>query len=190
MVSPPEEQTAIEEVQLIAQIAAGDRAAFRQLYDRYSRPLFSLAVRMTGDTGAAEELLQDAFLKLWRHAGAFDPGKSRPFTWAITITRRTCIDHLRRRRRQPALTTPDDLPDLAAADSVHRAAETSDQVTQLRNALTTLPADQRRVLELALFSEFTQAEIAAQLRAPIGTVKTWIRRGLLALRASLPSSTP
>jgi RNA polymerase sigma-70 factor (ECF subfamily) len=128
MVPSPEEQTALEEAQLLAQIATGDRAAFRQLYDRYSRPLFSLAVRMTGDTGAAEELLQDAFLKIWRHADAFDAGKSHPFTWAITITRRRCIDHLRWRRRQPTLTTPDDLPAFAAPDSVHRTAETRDQV--------------------------------------------------------------
>jgi RNA polymerase sigma-70 factor (ECF subfamily) len=190
MAPSPEEQTALEEAQLLAQIATGDRAAFRQLYDRYSGPLFSLAVRMTGDTGAAEELLQDVFLKIWRHAAAFEAGKSHPFTWAITITRRTCIVHILRRRYRPALIGSDELLSVAAADSVHRAAETSDQVAQLHTALTTLPADQRRVLELALFSEFTHAEIAAHLRAPIGTVKTWIRRGLLALRASLPSVAP
>lgn len=190
MGSSTEEQTAIEEAGLLARIAAGDRAAFRQLYDRYSRPLFSLAVRMTGDTGAAEELVQDVFLKIWRHAPAFDAGKSHPFTWAITITRRTCIDHLRRRRSRPGLASPDDLLTIAAPDSVHRSAETREQASQLHTALTALPADQRRVLELALFSEFTHAEIAAHLRAPVGTVKTWIRRGLLALRASLPSAAP
>lgn len=184
----PEEQAAIDEACLLAQIAVGDRAAFRALYARYSRPLFSLAVRMTGDPGAAEELLQDVFLKIWRSAARFDARKSRPFTWAITITRRTCIDHLRRHRREPpavSLGETTGLVDLPAPDSVRQSAEASEDASRLRAALADLPVSQRHVLELALFSHFSHTEIAAQVGEPVGTVKTWIRRGLLALRATL-----
>ncbi|HEX2860942.1 MAG TPA: sigma factor, partial [Lacunisphaera sp.] len=81
----------VEEARLLAAIAGGDRPAFRDLYGRYSPALLALAVRLVGDTGTAEEILQDTFVKIWRHAGSFDARKSRPFTWAVTILRRTCI---------------------------------------------------------------------------------------------------
>ena len=92
-----------EEARLLAATAAGDRDAFRRLYARYSAPLFSLALRFVHDTGTAEEALQDTFVKLWRHAGEYDSRKSQPFTWAVTILRRTCLDHLRKRGRRPNL---------------------------------------------------------------------------------------
>ena len=96
----PENAAAIEEGGLLALTGQGDREAFRLLYARYSAPLFSLAVRIVGNTGEAEELMQDAFVKIWKNAASFDSRKSRPFTWAVTIMRRTCIDHLRKRRRK------------------------------------------------------------------------------------------
>lgn len=188
--SPPLENDAIrEEAGLLARVGAGDREAFRQLYSRWGAPLFSLAVRMVVDRGEAEELLQDAFVKIWRNAPAYDPRKSRPFTWAFTIVRRTCIDHLRRRRHRPVLTplaagagTADSL---ATGESVRGAAEARDDADRLQRALADIPPGQRRALELALFSELTHDEISRHLEQPVGTVKSWIRRGLLDLRATL-----
>ena len=189
---PLENEAILEEICLLAQTGAGDRAAFRQLYARYSAPLFSLAVRLVGNTGEAEELLQDAFVKIWRHAAAYDSRRSRPFTWAVTILRRTCIDHLRKRRRIP-VTTPlsfETVPDHSAGGTARQVAEAHEDSERLQGALAALDADQRHALELALFSALTHAEIAEHLAQPVGTVKSWIRRGLLGLRTTLTDSVP
>jgi RNA polymerase sigma factor (sigma-70 family) len=185
---PPENDAVIEEARLLARTANGDREAFRLLYARYSAPLLSLAVRMVGNIGEAEELLQDGFMKVWRNAGSYDPRKSRPFTWAVTVMRRTCIDHLRRRQRLPVTTPlPDDdaAIDRSAGDPVRHSAESSEESAMVRGAIAESPPNQRRALELALFSGMTHAEIAGRLGQPVGTVKSWIRRGLLDLRETL-----
>ena len=184
---PPENAAILEEARLLAQAGAGDRTAFRQLYARYSAPLFSLAMRMVGDRSEAEEVLQDTFVKIWRHAAAYDPRQSRPFTWAVTILRRTGIDHLRKRRRAPLTTArPDDLiPDHATGENIRQTAEAREDSARVRSALAEISPDQRRALELALYSEMTHVEIARHLTQPVGTVKSWIRRGLLDLRTTL-----
>lgn len=187
--SPADQATFIEEACLIARIGTGDRTAFRKLYARYNAPLFSLAVRMLGDTGAAEEALQDAFLKIWRHAAIFDSHRARPFTWAATITRRTCIDHLRKSSRHPSTVALADF-EPATADTPRQHVEEHEAADRLRAALAALPDAQRHTLELALFTELTQPQIADRLQQPLGTVKTWIRRSLLALRDSLHSAAP
>jgi RNA polymerase sigma-70 factor (ECF subfamily) len=190
--TPPENEAIIEEACLLAQAGVGDREAFRQLYARYSAPLLSLAVRLVGNLGEAEELLQDAFVKIWRNAASYDPRKSRPFTWAVTVTRRTCIDHLRKRQRLP-VTTPladdESAADRAAGDAVRNSAEAREDSERLRGALAEAPPKQRQALELALFSEMTHVEIAERLEQPVGTVKSWIRRGLLDLRTTLEEPT-
>lgn len=188
---PPDNQAAIEEACLLAKAGAGDREAFRQLYARYGAPLLSLAVRLVGNVGEAEELLQDAFVKIWRNAASYDSHRSRPFTWAVTVLRRTCIDHLRRRRHVP-FTVPllADTPaqaDRLAVDPTRLAAEAREDSERLHGALASAPATQRRALELALFSEMTHAEIAQCLEQPVGTVKSWIRRGLIELRTTFAS---
>jgi RNA polymerase sigma-70 factor (ECF subfamily) len=191
--TPPENDDAIEGAHLLARTGAGDREAFRLLHARYSAPLFSLAVRMVGNFGEAEELLQDAFMKVWRSAASYDPRKSRPFTWAVTVVRRTCIDHLRKRRRLPVTTPmPDDdaAIDQSAGDAVRRSVEASEDSELVRGAIAESPPNQRRALELALFSGMTHAEIAERLGQPVGTVKSWIRRGLLDLRTTLTEPIP
>ena len=191
---PSPEHEVLEEVRLLAAVAAGDRPAFRQLYARYSPALFSLAIRLLGDPGAAEEALQDAFVKLWRHAGGYDARKSRPFTWAVTILRRTCLDQLRRKRRMPDAVPlpPDDTAprEFSTPEAARRTTEEHETADLLRASLTAIAPPQRTALELALFSTLTHAEIAARLSQPAGTVKTWIRRGLLALRTSLHVPVP
>ncbi len=183
-----------EDRRLLTQVAEGDRAAFRELYARYSAPLFALAIRMVGNVEQAEELLQDAFVKLWRTAPDYDARKSRPFTWAVTLVRRTCIDHLRKRGRVAAMV---ELPTIGgaeataiAADSPRQVAAAHEDADRVRRALGALPDAQRVALELALFSGLSHSEIARQLGEPVGTVKSWIRRGLLELRANLAISAP
>jgi RNA polymerase sigma-70 factor, ECF subfamily len=190
----PERTAAAEESILLARVAGGDRDAFRLLYARYSGPLLSFAVRLVGNIGEAEEQLQDAFVKIWRHSSSYDSRKARPFTWAVTILRRTCIDHLRKHRRLPAtLPLPADettVNGFSAGDTVRQAAESREDSERLRVALAVTPQNQRRALELALFSEMTHTEIARLLEQPVGTVKSWIRRGLLDLHATLTDPTP
>ena len=186
---PPDSDNSAAEVFLLARIGAGDRAALRDLYAHYGAPLFSLALRMLGDRTEAEEALQDAFVRMWRHAAAYDAGKSRPFTWAVTILRRICIDRLRARRSSPALAplsaeTANTI-DFTSAETARRSAEAHETSQQVDRALQGVPDEPRRALELALFSELTHAEIARELDRPVGTVKSWIRRGLLDLRAAL-----
>jgi RNA polymerase sigma-70 factor (ECF subfamily) len=183
-----------EETALLTAAGRGDRAAFRELYGHFSAPLFSLALRLVGDAGAAEEVLQDTFVKIWRHAAAYDARKSQPFTWAVTILRRTAIDHLRRHRRAPVL---DVLPEEAAAaaelsvrESARATTEAHETADRVQGLLATIEQPRRTALELALFSTLTHAEIATRLAQPAGTVKTWIRRGLLELRQTLSSATP
>jgi RNA polymerase sigma-70 factor (ECF subfamily) len=187
----PENEAAIDSG-LLARAGSGDRDAFRELYGRYSAPLFSLAIRIVGNAGEAEELLQDTFVKMWRHASSHDPSKSKAFTWAVTILKRTCIDHLRKRRRRP-VTTPfvsEAIEDDSSREDGPRSAEAREDAERLRHALAGIPPEQRSALELALFSEMTQFEIAQRLGQPVGTVKSWIRRGMLGLRATLNDPAP
>jgi RNA polymerase sigma-70 factor (ECF subfamily) len=185
--SDSEDQNA--EVSLLIRVGRGDRSAFRDLYTRYSAPLFSFALRLTRDRAAAEELLQDTFVKIWRHAADYDSTRSQPFTSAVIILRRTCIDHLRRRRAgspDVSLDTADvKSADFSTLETVRRSAEAEENSRQVRAALADLAPNQRDALELAFFSELTHVEIAQRLNQPVGTIKTWIRRGLFALRATL-----
>ena len=191
---PSPEHEVLEEIRLLAAIAAGGRPAFRELYARYSAPLFSLAIRLVGDAGAAEEVLQDAFVKIWRHAGAYDSRQSRPFSWAVTILRRTGIDHLRKHRRAPlALPLPEEdyaPAEFSTPETTRRTTEVHETAARLRATLATIAPPQRTALELALFSTLTHAEIAEHLAQPAGTVKSWIRRGLLELRGLLNEPVP
>lgn len=181
-----------EEAGLLAHIGRGDREALRVLYGRYSAPLMSLAVRMVGDVGTAEELLQDVFVKVWRHAASYDSKKSRPFTWAVTIMRRTCIDHLRKRKDIADTSAPrveSEVPNAyPTPENVRPAVQAREELQRVDHALEDFPAEQRAALELALYSELTHAEIAARLRLPLGTIKTWVRRGLQDLRTTLTDS--
>lgn len=193
---PPQADPAdvVEESHLLARVGGGDREAFRLIYARFSAPLFSLALRIVGDRGEAEEMMQDAFVKIWRNAASYDARKSRPFTWAVTIMRRTCFDHLRKRRRIP-VTTPlaaeaGAASGLQEGEDLRATVEAAEDSGHLRRALADLPTGQRGALELALFSDKTHAEIASSLGQPIGTVKSWIRRGLVDLHNTLSSQSP
>lgn len=166
----------------MVRIGSGDREALRQLYDQYRHPLFAIAVRMTGDFGAAEELLQDCFVKIWRSAGSYDPSRARAFTWMVTILRRGCIDYLRR-RRLPAAEA--DAAEGSTGDVVRAAAAQHEKTEQVAHALENLAEGPRAALELALFGGFTYDEIARRLGRPLGTVKAWIRRGLVTVRSEL-----
>lgn len=179
------EQAQTTDVDLLHAIARGDEAALASLYDRYRVILFSLLVRILNIREEAEDVLQEVFLQVWRRAGDFDERRGRPFTWLVTLARSRAIDRLRllaARQRvadSAAQNTHDEVSD-AATDTLH-----SEQREIVRRALAELPEEQKHTLLLAYFEGLTQTEIASRLGAPLGTVKTRMRSGMLKLRELL-----
>jgi len=163
---------------LVSAIRSGDQSAMAALYDRYSSLVYSVALRVLGDTGAAEDALQDVFMQLWRNPGAFDSTRGSLGAWLAVIARNRAIDALRKRRPENDL---EDVvisvePDMAGEADRSRLAE------KVRELLATMPAPQRAALGMAYFEGLTHTEIAAKTGEPLGTIKTRIRAGLMALR--------
>jgi RNA polymerase sigma-70 factor (ECF subfamily) len=171
---------------LISLVQTNDAEAFATLYDRHSRTAYSLAYRMMGERQAAEDLVQDAFLKLWHSAARYRPERGSVRSWLLAIVYNQAIDQLRslssRRRMQEKVeaSAPKVQPSEAFSESWRNA-----QREQIREALKGLPAEQLKVLELAYFSGYKQVEIAELLGLPLGTVKGRMRLGLKKMRGLL-----
>jgi RNA polymerase sigma-70 factor (ECF subfamily) len=175
---------------LIRRMAGGDRDALAELYDSLSRPLYSTAKYILNDASEAQDVVHDVFLALWKNAGSFDSSRGAAFSWAVTLTRNRSIDRLRTRANRARLlgkSVPDDLGYGSASDAIGADVriDLGVRAVAVRSALSELPKEQQRALELAFFSGLTQREIAEKLSEPIGTVKARIRRGLLKLRYAL-----
>lgn len=168
---------------LISLVEAGDADAFATLYDRHSRSAFSLAYRMMGERQAAEDLAQDAFIKVWRNAGSYRAERGSVRTWLLSIVHNRGIDQLRstasRRRTQEKIeaSAPRSQPSEAFTETWRNS-----QRDQVREALRSLPPEQLKILELAYFSGYTHVEIAELLSLPLGTVKGRMRLGLKKIR--------
>ncbi len=176
--SSPERQGIATDLAAVTALRSGDQSAMAALYDRYSSIVYSVALRVLGETGAAEDVLQEVFLQLWRNPGAFDAARGSLGAWLAVITRNRAIDALRKRR--PEIDIEDVVlsvaPDLAGDAERARAAQ------KVRGVLGAMPAPQRAALEMAYFEGMSQSEIAARTGEPLGTIKTRIRAGLIALR--------
>jgi RNA polymerase sigma factor (sigma-70 family) len=170
----------------LARVAGGQLDALEDLYDRYRTMAYSIALRITADAALAEDVVQDAFLGAWRNAGRYAEGRGSVKTWLLSIVHHRAVDAVRRRRPTtelpdreavpPApLTLPDVWPEVAAG--LDRDA--------VQEALRAIPEAQREAIELAYFGGLTQQEIAARTGTPLGTVKSRMRLGLLAMRRSL-----
>ena len=179
------EEAQIDDVALLKAIAGKDEKALSQLYDRYRVVLFGLLVRILNNREEAEDVLQEVFLQVWRRARDYDVDRGRPFTWLVTLARSRGIDRLRSvasRERVAAASARDPVEETsdAIADAVR-----SEQRGIVTSALSQLPEEQQRPLVLAYFDGLTQSEIAERLGAPLGTVKTRMRTGMLRLREVL-----
>ena len=182
---------------LLSRTALGDRAAFAQLYDRTSGHLFAVLLRVQRDRAQAEDLLQEVYVNVWRAAGGFDAARSQPLTWLTSIARNRAIDSLRRAQSQPQLqsTTRDAHDDDDAPDAIERAADEAPgplelldracDARQLTHCMDGLSATQRQSVALAFFDGLSHAEVAEHLHQPLGTVKSWLRRALQALKQCL-----
>ena len=184
MRTPP---TDAELMQLLDRIAAHDEAALKTLYEQTSSKLFGLALRVLGHRDWAEDVLQEAFITIWRVAGDYRASLSPPMAWMGLIVRSRALDLLRRRSADRAHLThalDDDIAHSIEGDSPNPmdTTQASQQAFALHQCLGRLENKQREVVSLAYLRDLSHGELAEQLRLPLGTVKTWIRRGLDQLR--------
>ena len=190
--TPPERGAKLSD--LLAHVALGDQPAFAELYRQASAHLYAVAVRIVRNGPVAEEILQEAFVSVWHHAGTYDAARSQPITWLTSIVRNRCLDHLRRREidtvtlapadgdAEPAWDPPSDGPtpvDLLLAGADART---------LRDCVDALDAGSKQAIALAFFQGLSHGELAVHLREPLGTVKSWVRRGLEKLRRCLDAA--
>jgi RNA polymerase sigma-70 factor (ECF subfamily) len=174
---------------LLRRIGAGDRGAFESLYVRYADLVFSVALRVVADSGIAQDVAQEVFLRIWRQPALFDATRGRFVSWLMSVARNRAVDEIRSRgRRRLREVTPapgaDDPADPHAIDP-QMAAQMAAEREAIRAGLATLPNEQRVAIELAYFGGMTQQEISAVLDTPLGTVKTRIRLAMKKLRACL-----
>jgi RNA polymerase sigma-70 factor, ECF subfamily len=174
--------------ELMPLIGRKDPEAFEVFYDRHGGVAYSLAYRIVGERGAAEDVTQEAFISLWRSGARFDSSRGSVRSWMLSIVRNRAIDQLRTKAgKAPKLTYDDDalLEQRPAEELTDAEALRRETATELRGALGTLPGEQSKVIELAYFGGFSHSEIAAVLGVPLGTVKGRMRLGLEKIRGEL-----
>lgn len=170
--------------QLLAQCSLGDRRAFETLYRSVSPRLHGVALRFMGRADLAEEVLQESFVRIWHNASRYEAHLSAPLTWMINITRNQAIDQLRKRRERPLSEVEQDaLSD--ESPSAHEQLNSAREAHALKRCLETLDGMQRQSISVAYFQGLSCSELAEHLATPLGTVKSWIRRGLERLRRCL-----
>ena len=170
----------------LVQTGTGDRAAFRRVYDATSAKLMGVCLRILHDRALAEDVLQDAYVSIWNRASTFDPGRASPITWLATIARNRSIDRLRsgaRMRSDRPLDAAAEVADGAELASV--TLEHADDARRLNGCLEELEDKTARAIRTAFFEGLTYEALAEREGAPLGTMKSWIRRGLLRLRTCL-----
>ena len=171
------------DIALVQRVVARDATAIGELYDRHSRLLYGLILRIVRDRSEAEEILQEAFVQLWTRAETYDANVGPPVAWLVRIARNRAIDRMRANavRAKTVEATPMPPP----AESPEARAVLSEQQRAVARALEGLPPDQRQLIEDAYFQGLTQSELAERFNLPLGTVKTRVRTGMMTLRREL-----
>ena len=172
---------------LIERLRSRDPEALAAAYDRYSSIVYSLFLRITRDQSAAEDLVQELFIRVWSHAGSFDARKGALGVWILSIARNMAIDYIRSAHARFAnRLRPIEHAERTQSERNGQDAESLiDQSRAVNAAFASLNTNQKRVLELAYFQGFSQSEIASQLQEPLGTVKSWMRSALISLRSAI-----
>ncbi len=173
---------------LLAQVAAGDANAFQQFYDKTSAKLFGVVLRIVTERQEAEDVLQEVYVSVWRKAATFDPARASPITWVATIARNRAIDRLRARppRAHVPVEAAYDLADDGPLPDSGLVA--SQNARRLETSLATLEPRHAAAIRACYFEGVTYEELAAREAVPVGTLKSWVRRGLLRMRGQLESS--
>lgn len=181
-----------EDVQLMDRVASGDRDAFAEVFDRHSPVVLGMLIRLLRRRDLAEEVLQEAFLQAWEQAERYRPERASPKGWLLLLARSRALDRIRsataRGRREQAAYAEEGMSTVTAPEGTARL-EASERKSRLVRALETLPADQRRCIELAFFEGLTHRQVAERTGDPLGTVKSRILLGMNKLRQALTAST-
>ena len=172
---------------LVRRLKARESQAMADLYDRYGRLAYSVILRIVRDAGVAEDLMQEAFLRIWTRIAAFDDNKGALGPWVVAVARNRAIDYLRsvEGRLSRSAVEMDKLDRPAVFADFDQQVVTADHMRRLRGAFDKLTANQREVIELAYFQGLSQSEMAERLKQPLGTVKTWVRTALRQLREEM-----
>jgi RNA polymerase sigma-70 factor (ECF subfamily) len=176
---------------LLSRLLQRDVSAFEQLYDRHSRLVYGLVLRILQQASTSEEVVQDVFLQLWRNAGQYDSSRGPFVPWLCTMARNRALDQLRlkserQRRREDQ---PEELPSVVVAPDYEKVFDEKRRAERVRVLMASLTPQQKKAIELAYFEGLSHSEIAARLKEPLGTVKSWIRNGLLRLKEGLQATT-
>ena len=176
---------------LVDRLLHRDVSAFEELYDRHSRIVYALVVRILQQAPTAEEVVQDVFLQLWRNAALYQSARGPFVPWLLTLARNRALDNLRlkseRQRRREDQT--EELPTIAQAPEYEKALDEKRRAERVRSLIGTLSASQKKAIEMAYFEGLSHSEIASALQEPLGTVKSWIRNGLLRLKEGLQTAS-
>jgi RNA polymerase sigma-70 factor (ECF subfamily) len=176
---------------LVDRLLHKDVSAFEELYDRHSRIVYALVVRILQQAPTAEEVVQDVFLQLWRNAAQYQAARGPFVPWLLTLARNRALDHLRlkseKQRRREDQT--EDLPAISQAPEYEKALDERRRAERVRTLIGTLSAPQKKAIEMAYFEGLSHSEIANALQEPLGTVKSWIRNGLLRLKEGLQTGS-
>jgi len=175
---------------LIQRLLQNDASAFESLYDRHSHLVYSLVVRILQQAAMAEEVVQDVFLQLWRNTAQYDASRGPFVPWLVALARNRALDALRlkserQRRREDQV---EELPSIVAAPQYEREIDEKRRIERVRALMGELNPRQKRAIELAYFEGLSHTEIAAAMEEPLGTVKTWIRDGLMRLKEGLQAT--
>ena len=186
-VTPKVNDEASSDAALVRRLLRKDVRAFEQLYDRHSRIVYGLVLRILQQASTAEEVVQEIFLQLWRNASQYQEGRGPFVPWLLTLARNRALDHLRlkserQRRREDQ---SEQLPPIAQMPEYEKALDERRRAEVVRTLISSLSAPQKKAIEMAYFEGLSHTEIAAALHEPLGTVKSWIRNGLLRLKEGL-----
>jgi RNA polymerase sigma-70 factor (ECF subfamily) len=190
-VTPKVNDEASSDAALVRRLLRKDVRAFEQLYDRHCRIVYGLVLRILQQASTAEEVVQDVFLQLWRNANQYQEDRGPFMPWLLTLARNRALDNLRlkseRQRRREDQT--EQLPCIAQMPEYEKALDERRRAELVRTLIGSLSAPQKKAIEMAYFEGLSHTEIAAALHEPLGTVKSWIRNGLLRLREGLQSTS-
>ena len=191
VLTPKQSDDVSSDAALVHRLLQRDVRAFEQLYDRHSRIVYGLVLRILQQASTAEEVVQDVFLQLWRNAGQYQSTRGPFVPWLLTLARNRALDNLRlkseRQRRREDQT--DELPSIAQAPEYEKALDEKRRAEVVRSLMGALSAPQKKAIEMAYFEGLSHSEIAAALQEPLGTVKSWIRNGLIRLKEGLQAAS-
>jgi len=190
-ISPMDERGASPDAALVRMLLQNDVSAFEKIYDKYSRIVYSLVLRIVQQSGPSEEVVQDVFLQLWRNSAQYDATRGPFAPWLLTLARNRALDTLRlKSERQRRLENQsDERFSVVVAPQYEKELDEKRRGERVRSLVGELNPQQKRAIELAYFQGLSHTEIAAELKEPLGTVKSWIRNGLMRLREALQAAT-